>query len=192
MDNEKIKKILKERLSAKRYKHTLGCAETAEKLAEKLGADTQKAYTAGLLHDCAKELSLTEQLAYAEKCGYKPDRLTAMSGSLLHAPVSSLMAKHEFGIDDEEILGAIAYHTTGKENMTLLEKIVFSADMVEPNRDFPGAEQLRKDIFSDFDKGLIEIFDRSISFVLEKGSILHPTGVYARNYLIEERDNAKK
>ena len=168
MDNEKIKKILKERLSDKRYRHTLGCTETAEKLAKMLGADSQKAYTAGLLHDCAKELSLSEQLAYAEKCGYKPDRLTAMSSNLLHAPVSALMAKREFGIDDKEILEAIAYHTTGKENMTLLGKIVFSADMVEPNRDFPGVDELRKNIFSDFDKGLIEIFDCSISFVLKK------------------------
>ena len=192
MNNEEIKETLKKNLSAKRYQHTLGCADTALRLAEVLGADKQKAYTAGLLHDCAKELSLKEQLDYAKKYGYEPDRLTAMSASLLHAPISALMAKHCFGVDDKEILGAIAYHTTGKENMTMLEKIVFSADMIEPNRVFPGVDKLRKDVFNDFPNGLIEIFDRSISFVLEKKTILHPMGVYARNYLIEERDNAKK
>ncbi len=192
MTPEEITALLEERLSTKRFNHSMGCAQTAEKLAKILSSDYKKAYIAGILHDCAKEMPITEQLEYSREHGIEPDHITVKNSCLLHAPVGALIAKYEYKIEDEDILNAIAYHTTGRENMSVLEKIIFVSDMIEPSRNFPGVDILRQHVFENFNDGLIETFDRSISFVLEKGTLLHPMGVYARNYLIEEKINGKK
>lgn len=186
MEAEDIKLDLKKELSEFRYKHTLGCANTCRDLAEKLGCNEEKAYLAGLLHDCAKEMDFAKQLDFARKHGYAPDDITLNSLHILHAPVSAMLAKEKYGIDDEEILDAIACHTTGKENMTLLDRILFVADLIEPNRAFDGVDELRNKVNENFALGSIAVFDQAITIVLFKGGFLHPNTVYARNKLLKE------
>ncbi len=106
----------------------------------------------------------------------------------MHAPVGAHLAKERFQIEDEEVLSAVAHHTMGRENMTLLEKIVFLADLIEPSRAYEDVEEIRKIAFADFHKALLMAYDGIISFVLRKGDPLHPTTVAARNYLILHED----
>lgn len=186
-DYDELKERLKKSLPKKRYEHTLGCASAAKELALLTGEDPEKAYLAGLLHDCAKGMSHEDQLSYARRNGYEPDEITMLALQILHAPVSAIMAENEYGITDGEILDAIRYHTTGRPGMSLLERIIFTADLIEPNRDFDGVDGLRKLVRENFTEGVIKAFDSSIGFVLEKGELVHPDSVLARNYIIREK-----
>ncbi len=120
---------LKENLSEERYKHSLGTAECAKILAEKYGLDTEKAYFTGLIHDCAKCMPKDEALSILKNLPYVEGELDNYKTH--HAPVGAYVAKKEFGVEDEEILSAIRWHTIGKLNMTLFEKIIFLADKIE-------------------------------------------------------------
>ena len=131
---EKLKKKLSRNLSERRYEHTLGVAYTAACLAMRFGADPLKAEIAGLLHDCAKEFSEKELLKLGEKYGYHFEDYELEAPQVLHAVIGPYIAKDKYGVDDPEILSAIRWHTTGRGDMTLLEKIVFTADYIEPNR----------------------------------------------------------
>ena len=186
MDIENIKLALKEELSEFRYNHTIGCAETCRELAQKLNYDEHKAYLAGLLHDCAKEMDFKDQLDFAENHCYEADDVTLNTLHILHAPVSAMLAKEKYGIADEEVLNAIACHTTGKEDMSLLDRILFVADLIEPNRTYAGVEELREKVKENFALGTVAVFDKAITFVLIKGGLLHPNTVYARNKLLKE------
>ena len=143
IDNYKNK--LKSTLSEKRYKHSLGVCDEAVKLAEKYGADTEKAYTAGILHDCAKA---------------------------------------EYGVNDKDVLDAIMCHTVAKENMSLLDKIIYIADMIEPMRDFDGVEELRKAAYENIDRAFILGLKQSIVFNAQKNKIIHPNTLSAWNYML--------
>lgn len=131
-DYTKIKEWLKENLTAERYGHSLGCADAAKEIAEILNYNQEKAYLAGLVHDCAKSLPLDITMQILKEnnaelvCGEDENK------KVLHAPAGAVIAQKEFGIEDEEILSAIRWHTLGKSEMTLLEKIVFIADKIEP------------------------------------------------------------
>ena len=177
---EKLQKLLK----PKRYRHSLGVAETAVVLAKKHGADEEKAYTAGLLHDMAKNISKEDSLNLCRKLGIKTNEIERQNPSLLHAPLGAELIKREFGIYDMEISSAIACHTVGKANMTLLDKIIYIADMIEPSRDFPGVEKLRKLSFSDIDKAMLECLRFTLEYNIKKGSLIHPASIDAWNSLI--------
>ena len=129
---EEIKKWLKENLDEERYYHTLGVADCAKDLAEKYGLNTEKAYLAGLLHDCAKCYKnevLYEILTDKMHCNMEE----LLNPKTYHSPVGAYLAKDMFEVDDKEILDAIYCHTVGRENMTLFEKVIFLADKIEPN-----------------------------------------------------------
>lgn len=132
MDYTKIKLWLKENLNEERYIHTLGTAECAKSLAEKFDLNTEKAYIAGLLHDCAKCFS-NEKLLEIIHENLNVEECEMLNYKTLHAPVSAFIAEKEFGVEDKEILSAIRWHTLGKLEMTDFEKIVFLADKIEPN-----------------------------------------------------------
>ena len=138
MDLIDIQKDLKKVLSAKRYRHSAGVADSARALADKYGANAEKAYIAGWVHDCAKELSLSEMHDIVNEHSLRLDKYVLSSKALLHGPVGSILCETKYGIDDKDIKSAIFYHTTGRTNMTLLEKIIVLADYIEPSRDFPG------------------------------------------------------
>lgn len=152
IDEEKLLSWLQENLSEKRYIHSLGTAECAKNLAKKFGYDEEKAYTAGLLHDCAKCFPNEKLMDIIEKY-LDVEKIELMNYKTLHAPVSAYIAQKEFGVDDKEILSAIRWHTLGKIDMSDFEKIIFLADKVEPRtRDKDYLEDVRK--FLDEEDGL--------------------------------------
>lgn len=143
MDYTKILDWLKNNLNEERYLHTLGTADCAKELAGKYGLDNEKAYLAGLLHDCAKCFSNEKLLEIIHK-NLHVEECEMLNYKTLHAPVSAFIAEKEFNVTDKEILSAIRWHTLGKLDMTDFEKIVFLADKIEPNtRDKEYSEQIR-------------------------------------------------
>lgn len=172
-----IKEKLKKALTEKRYNHSISVADEAVRLAERYGYDKDKAYLAGLVHDCAKSIPYSE----AVNMGCELDRETLACPGVVHAPVGAYVAEYEYGITDTEILDAIRYHTVARENMTLLDKIIYLADITEPYRDFDGVEKLRQLCNEDIDLAFCEALRRSVVFNIEKGNIIHPNTLYAWN-----------
>lgn len=140
-------------LSSQRIAHTAGCEHEAVQLAKLWGEDPEKAAVAGILHDSTKNLSYEEQLILCDKYGIILDNAQRENPKLLHAITGAALAKDRFGVS-EEISQAIRWHTTGKPDMTTLEKIIYLADYIEPTRDFEGVEQLRELAYEDLDKAL--------------------------------------
>ena len=185
MDYEEMKDALSRRLKRSRYEHSLGVADTAAFLARRFGEDEARARTAGLLHDCAREFPNEAMRAEADARGVSYGAVEASMPLLLHAPLGALLAREKYGADDEAVLRAIARHTVGGASMTALDKIVYFADMVEPTRAYPGGEELRRLMReADLDEMTLAGLTRSIAFVLEKGHLIHPDTVLARNELL--------
>ena len=169
-------------LKYKRIPHVLGTEQEAIRLAERYGGDAEKARVAALLHDCTKKLDMEEQMALCRHYGIELDELEQKALKLLHAKTGAAIARDVFGVD-EEIYHAIWWHTTGHANMTLLEKIIYLADYIEPSRDFPGVDKLRKVCYEDLDKGLLLGLDMSIQEMTEMGNPVHRATVEARDAL---------
>lgn len=185
MDNQSIINHLKKNLSAERYEHTMCCANLASELAQIYGANKEKAYIAGLLHDVAKELSVNEMTRYIEKSWLKIDIYMKNNPALLHAYASAAMTKMMFGVDDDEILNAVTYHTTGKDNMTLLEKIIFIADAADESRRYDKRiKEWRELSKKDIDAAILKVLNFNIIKVVNRGFVLHENTVKARNYLV--------
>lgn len=182
-DYKTIKKTMSKQLDAKRYAHTIGVAYTATSLAMRYGADIEKAYLAGLLHDCAKCIETDEKLALCKK--YKVDltQFEIDNPFLIHAKLGSSLAEEKYGVEDPEVLSAIRYHTTGKPEMTLMEKIVFSADYIEPGRKMiPGLEEIRKIIFIDFDEAVCLILEGTMHHLKNKEQPIDGLSIEAYDY----------
>ncbi len=177
-------------LTPKRYKHTQGVAQESLQLAKRYGADQDKAYIAGLLHDCAKCFTAEEKLNLCESYNVKLDDILKSQPDLTHSFLGAEIAKAEYGITDPDILNAVKYHTTGRPNMSLLEKIVFIADFIEPNRDyFEGLDKIRDLAYKDIDKAIIYSLESTISYNKKKNRIIHPLGTAALEYLLSEEEN---
>ncbi|MFZ5969528.1 MAG: bis(5'-nucleosyl)-tetraphosphatase (symmetrical) YqeK [Bacillota bacterium] len=183
---EKMERILAGKLKEKRFLHSLGVQKTAIQLARKYGACEVKAGVAGLVHDCAKNLSNEELLNYAERFDIILDDVTKSEVQLLHGKVGARIAQIEFEIEDEEILDAIRYHTTGRNHMTLLDKVIYLADFIEPSRNFNEIDLLRTAALSNIDKATLMAIEMTIAYVIGKRSLLHPDTVYARNFLLQQ------
>lgn len=181
---EKINDYIKVHLSEERYIHSIGVMKTSEDLAKHYGVDPYKAKIAGLCHDCAKNFSFGDLINKAKLSGEHIDYVHYKSPQLLHGVVGAYIAKELFRVNDKEILDAIKYHTTGRENMSTLEKIIYISDVIEPSRSFKGVNELRKLAYIDLNKALIKSFDDTISFVVQRGSVLHANTINARNYLL--------
>lgn len=181
-----IQERLQSMISPERYTHSLGVAAVAGKLAAQHGADREKAELAGLLHDCGKSPSNNTLLNRVLEFGIVRDEIEKVAIGLLHGPVSAELARREFGVEDEEILLAIRYHTTGRVWMSLLEKIIYLADYVEPERCYPGADELRELAFTDLTAALVRSMDIALIHVIERGLPIHPRTVSARNWLLRE------
>lgn len=184
MDINAMRTKLQGMLLEKRFNHSLMVCETAKELARMYGADEKKAEIAGLLHDCAKNFSKDEMFSLCEKYAIKLDEVTKKQVGLIHAFLGAEIAKDLFGIDDDEIYDAIFYHTVGKPDMSLLTKIIYIADAIEPLRNYDGVEHLRELAHSDLDKALVYQIDITIKSVLKKGSLLHLNTVDTRNYYL--------
>lgn len=176
-------------LTPKRYKHTQGVAQEALQLAKRYDIDSDKAYLAGLLHDCAKCLTDEEKLELCDKYGLILDDILKSQPDLTHSFLGAKIAEKEYGINDNEILDAIAYHTTGRPNMSMLEKIIFIADYIEPNRDyFQGLDKVRELAYKDINKAVICSLENTINYNKHKKRIIHPLGIAALEYLKEEEN----
>ena len=169
-------------LKHQRIPHVLGTEQEAIRLAERYGGDVEKARVAALLHDCTKKLDMAGQLELCRAYGIELDELEQKALKLLHAKTGAAIARDVFGVDDE-IYHAIWWHTTGHAGMTKLEKIIYLADYIEPSRDFPGVEELRRVCYEDLDKGLLMGLEMTIEEMTAMGNPVHRATVEARDAL---------
>ncbi len=170
VNEEEIKQWLKDNLNEERYIHSLGTAECARELADKFDLDKDKAYTAGLLHDCAKCFS-NEKLLKIIQTNLNVEEAEMLNYKTLHAPVSAYYAKEKFGVDDKEILSAIRWHTLGQIDMSDFEKIIFLADKIEPNtRDKEYAAVIRSYLEEEngLNKALLKCYKETIKSLVKR------------------------
>ena len=179
---EELRPIALSYLKPKRIPHVLGTEKTAAALAERYGADIHKARIAALLHDSTKRLSMEEQLALCEYYHIALDELERKALKLLHAKTGAALARDVYGADDD-IYHAILWHTTGKPDMTLLEKVIYLADFIEPSRDFDGVDALRAAVWEDLDKGLEMGLAMTVEEMTEMGNPVHRNTLEALDYL---------
>lgn len=178
--------VLSACLKPKRYIHTLGVAMTAANLAEVHGCDSNQAYTAGLLHDCAKYLTGNEQITACQSANISLTKVELENTALIHGKLGAYIAKTRYGIRDKEILSAITWHTTGKPKMTLLEKIIYLADYMEPGRTMNckpySLAQIRRASFENIDKALYMVLECSVKYLEKSGVPIDPQTIDTYKY----------
>ena len=168
----------------KRVAHVIGVEEEAVRLAQRWGIDPEPARHAAILHDCTKYLELPEQLQLCREYGVELDELERRAVKLLHSKTGACIARAIFG-EPDEVYEAIFWHTTAKENMTTLEKVIYLADYIEPNRDFDGVERLRALCYRDLDQALLLGVETTIQEMEERKAPIHAKTLLARNWLRE-------
>ncbi len=176
-----LRERAKEMLDPKRVAHVLGCEEEAVALSGRWGADEDDARCAAILHDLTKKLSLEEQLILCEKYGIMVDIVESREVKLLHSITGAAMAEHEFGMP-REVCQAIRWHTTGKAGMSLLEKIIYISDYIEPTRAFDGVGKLRTLAYSDLDSAMLEGLEMTVAEISERGKTPHQNTLSAIEY----------
>ncbi len=178
---------LKEMLPERRLKHSMNVSQCAVKLSEIYGYDMEKAKLAGLIHDCAKYFNDDQVEDSIKKFNIELDSLEENNISLSHSVIGSYVIQETFNIKDEDIINAVRYHTTGRENMTILEKIIYMADLIEEGRKFPLVDKLRELAYNgSLDEALLLSFNNTIKFVMDNNQLIHPITVSARNYILRE------
>lgn len=187
-DLNAIEGIVKARLGEKRFGHTLGVAEKAVELALRYGADSDKAYIAALLHDLAKPMDHGSMLKVAADSGIIFDNETLESTDLLHGAIGAIISEKEIGINDTDILTAVRYHTTGRPDMTVLEKVIFLADFIEPGRSFPGLDEIRSLSMLDLDEAVLAALESTIEHLNQVDRKIHKSTIESRDYLIKKRN----
>lgn len=188
----KLRKKIEKVQDAKRFEHTLGVEYTAAALAMCYGASVEDARLAGLLHDCAKCLTDEKRLSICKKNDIPVTEIEMRNPFLLHAKVGAFLAKEKYGVGKQDILNAILYHTTGHENMSLLEKIIFVADYIEPGRkQAPNLLEIRKLAFQNLDNAMLQILEDTLKYLQSGGgetdSMTEITWRYYKEKMEEER-----
>ncbi|BCE07562.1 MAG: bis(5'-nucleosyl)-tetraphosphatase (symmetrical) YqeK [Bacillus sp. (in: Bacteria)] len=186
MKREEALACVQEQLTEQRYIHTVGVMETAVQLAERFGADVKKAEIAAIFHDYAK-FRPKEEMKQIILNGGGPLEVLDFHHELWHAPAGAALVKTEVGITDEDILSAIRFHTSGRPNMTLLEKVIYVADYIEPGRRFPGVEEVRTLAEEDLDLALIQALKNTMTFLISKNQAVYPETVATYNALVNDR-----
>ena len=181
---DELRPIALSYLKPKRMPHVLGTEQEAVRLARRYGGNEIQARIAALLHDCTKKLDMPEQLALCAQYGIELDELEQKALKLLHSKTGAAIARDVFGVEDA-VYDAIWYHTTGKPDMTLLEKIIYLADYIEPSRDFDGVDTLRQAVYEDLDHGLLMGLSMTIQEMEEMGNPVHHLTRDARDYLLK-------
>lgn len=187
IDEDKIKHIennIRSQMKKKRFLHTLGVMEASATLAKKNGADIYKTAAAALLHDYAKDFDKEQLMVCVKKYKIEIDPIMKYAHQLLHGKVAAAIATHEFGIEDDEVLLAIEYHTTGRRGMGMIEKIIYLSDFIEPGREYTGVDALRKLASEDLDKAVLQALTNTMIYVLRTGKLLHPNTLEARNEML--------
>lgn len=186
-DLKRIRKKMEKTLDPKRFEHTLGVAYTAAALAMCHKADINKAQIAGLLHDCAKCMDNEKKVSICQKHNIQMNEIERQNPFLLHAKVGSYLAMKKFNISDPDIINAILNHTTGRPRMSLLEKIIYIADYIEPGRkQAPNLTEVRRLAFQDLDKALLTILENTLSYLEESSEAIDPMTRKTYEYYLEE------
>jgi len=185
MERDKYLSAIKPRMPEKRYIHTIGVMETAIMLAKHYDADSTAAETAAILHDIAKYAD-EEWMRTIVKENDLDERLLSWGSEILHGPVGAWIAETEFNISNEDLLNAIRFHTTGRAGMSKLEKIIYIADMIEPNRKFDGVETLRKIAKEDLDLAMKACICHSIRYLVETEQQIYPVSIECFNDVISK------
>lgn len=185
MEREQALAIVRKQMYEKRYVHTVGVMETAILLAEQYGADPKKAEMAAIFHDYAKCRPIHEMEEIIIREHMSPD-LLEYNKELWHAPVGAYLVSKEVGISDAAILQAITYHTSGHEHMTLLDKVIWLADYIEPGRKFEGVEEVRTLAKEDINKALLQALKNTIFFLMERNQRIYPLTMATYNAILKE------
>lgn len=184
MNKEQIMESVSMQMTERRWIHTQGVMSTARELAIKYGADPDRAELAALIHDVAKCWSVEDQAQYIRE--HKLDQqVLKYNKELWHAEVGAYYAKEKYGVDDAEVCDAIRYHTSGRANMSLLDKIIWLADYIEPNRNFPGVDQARALANESLEQAILFGLDATINFLIEKHAVIYPVTLEARNDMVQ-------
>lgn len=187
MDRLQMREKLQKKLSVKRFEHSLGVEYTAGTMAFMYGADYEKALIAGLLHDCAKYVPGDKKIKKCKKRGIPVTDCESRNPELLHAKLSAAYAKEKYGVTDKDILSAIACHTTGKPAMTTLDKIIYIADYIEPNRSvLPEMDIIRREAYQDLDMCLLHILHNTVHYLKKKGSVIDPLTKETYDYYMKQ------
>ena len=173
--------IIRNKLSPYRFNHSVEVAKSAAYLSEKYGGDREKMILAGLLHDVLKEAGKEEIFGYVEKYGMHLSVLEEKTPKLWHAPVGAEYIRNELNIQDEEIIDAVKYHTTGRKNMTLSDKILFIADFISADRDYNGADEMRERAEVSLEHAMDMGLSFTITDLVENGRPVHPDTIDAYN-----------
>lgn len=185
MDRQEIREKLEKKLTKKRLEHSLGVEYTAGCLAMVYGENVEDALMAGLLHDCAKCLSPEEKIEQCKKFNLPISECEYNNPELLHAKLGAYYAQTKYDIDDENILSAIKYHTTGKPAMNMLEKIIFVADYIEPNRKpLKEIEEIRKEAFTDIDACIVHILKNTLLYLDSRAGDTDKMSIDTYNYYV--------
>ncbi len=191
MNREEALHRVKPHLTEHRYLHTLGVLETALILARRFQADEKKAELAAIFHDYAKFRERDEMKKLVVKI-WEDGAIANYGDELLHAPCGAYYVEQEVGISDKEILDAIRYHTTGRPKMTLLEKVIFLADYIEPGRQFKGVDEVRELAEVDLDEAIIQALDNTIAFLMKRRQLVYPLTMATYNDFIEKRKEKRR
>ncbi|MFT4412709.1 bis(5'-nucleosyl)-tetraphosphatase (symmetrical) YqeK [Fredinandcohnia humi] len=183
MERKKALELVEKQLTEHRYQHTLGVMETAIELAQRYNVDEKKAEIAAIFHDYAK-FRPKEEMSQILLDQNMPSDLLVHNTELWHAPVGAYLVQTEVGIHDEEILDAIRYHTSGRQDMTMLEKVIFVADYIEPGRHFPGVEEVRAVAKHDLDRALILSLRNTMMFLIKKNQPVYPETLLTYNAMV--------
>ncbi|MDR1391651.1 MAG: bis(5'-nucleosyl)-tetraphosphatase (symmetrical) YqeK [Clostridiales bacterium] len=184
MNKEIIEKKLKNTLSENRFRHSLSVARESEKLAKFHKVPVELAYLAGIMHDCAKEFSVRDSLEILKKHNVALDKISLNENKLLHAHVGAIVAREEYGIKDSQVLDAIRYHTTAKENMSSLLKIIYVSDSIDPTKKHDSTAYVRRLSFNNLNKASLVVLTETINRLISRNSLIHPNTFQARNDLI--------
>lgn len=182
---EEMKSDILNRIGEKRYNHTIRVRDTAVELAKIYNVDLEKAYVAGMLHDCAKIRDEKELIEVSFDYGLNLTDDMEKAPQIIHSFLGAIISEKKYGIEDEDILNAIRFHTTGRENMSDLEKIVFLADYIEPMRNFSGVDKARKLACEDLNKAMMYSLNNTILFLCNKDEYIALNTIKARNYILE-------
>lgn len=187
IDFEKYENLIKSRLSEYRYIHSMNVSKSAVELAKMYGADPDKAKLAGILHDVMKEEELSDQYDYIRKNGEELTAARLLNSSVIHQMSGAAYCRLELGIDDEDVLGAIRYHTTGRRDMTLLEQVVYTADFISADRNYPDVEKMRELANESLDEAMLYSLKYTINKLVGDGLIVEPDTLECYNFILEKK-----
>lgn len=191
MSEKDYKAVIRGLMGDYRYEHSVNVAKEAAELARLYGEDEEKAYTAGILHDITKEIPKDEQLKIISDGGIILDDVQKKAPKLWHSISGSVYVQTKLGITDEDIINAIRYHTTGRANMSLLEKIIYIADYTAEGREYNGVEIMREKSRVSLEEAMIFSFQYTFENLSSKEIAIHPDEVFAYNYIVLNKERTK-